>query len=138
MLAIDFHRWNFSLSQGEKVTLLRIFLRHENWIFVKWFFCICLDYCLFFLFSLLIWWITLLDVLEDLFVYFWLWGWGLRCCAQAFSSCGEQGLPFIMVHRLSHCSGFSLQSMDSRCKGFSSCARWLSSWQLTGSRALAQ
>ena len=25
---------------------------------------------------------------------------GLRCCAQAFSSCGERGLPFIVVHRL--------------------------------------
>ena len=25
---------------------------------------------------------------------------GLRCCMQAFSSCGERGLPFIAVHRL--------------------------------------
>ena len=24
----------------------------------------------------------------------------LRCCARAFSSCGEQGLLFIAVHRL--------------------------------------
>ena len=25
---------------------------------------------------------------------------GLRCCAQAFSSCGERGLLFVAVHRL--------------------------------------
>ena len=25
---------------------------------------------------------------------------GLCCCSQAFSSCGEWGLPFIVVHRL--------------------------------------
>ena len=25
---------------------------------------------------------------------------GLRCCARAFSSCSEQGLLFIEVHRL--------------------------------------
>ena len=25
---------------------------------------------------------------------------GLCCCAQAFSSCGEQGLPFIVVRGL--------------------------------------
>ena len=25
---------------------------------------------------------------------------GLRCCTQAFSSCGERGLLFIVVHRL--------------------------------------
>ena len=31
---------------------------------------------------------------------------GLRCCAQAFSSCGEQGLLFVAVPA-SHCGGFS-------------------------------
>ena len=25
---------------------------------------------------------------------------GLRCCVQAFSSCGERGLLFVAVHRL--------------------------------------
>ena len=29
---------------------------------------------------------------------FFLAALGLRCCAQAFSSCGEQGLLFIAVH----------------------------------------
>ena len=31
---------------------------------------------------------------------------GLRCCAQAFSSCGEQGLLCCSA-RASHCGGFS-------------------------------
>ena len=35
-----------------------------------------------------------------LFIYLFLAVLGLRCCAQAFSSCGEQGLLFIAVHRL--------------------------------------
>ena len=37
----------------------------------------------------------------NLFIYFiYLAALGLRCCAQAFSGCGEQGLLFIAVHRL--------------------------------------
>ena len=32
------------------------------------------------------------------FLVFFLAMLGLRCCAQAFSSCGEQGLLFVMVH----------------------------------------
>ena len=31
---------------------------------------------------------------------FFLAALGLRCCAQAFSSCGERGLLFIVVHGL--------------------------------------
>ena len=36
------------------------------------------------------------------FIYFYLLlaALGLRCCAQAFSSCGERGLLFIAVHGL--------------------------------------
>ena len=34
------------------------------------------------------------------FIYLFLAALGLRCCAQAFSSCGEQGLLFIAVLRL--------------------------------------
>ena len=34
------------------------------------------------------------------FVYLFLAVLGLRCCVQAFSSCGERGLLFIVVHRL--------------------------------------
>ena len=47
----------------------------------------------------------------------------LRCCTQAFCSCGEWGLLFVTVR----CVCFSLQwllllqSMGSRCMGFSSC-----------------
>ena len=34
------------------------------------------------------------------FFLFFLAALGLRCCAQAFSSCGERGLFFIVVHGL--------------------------------------
>ena len=34
------------------------------------------------------------------FIYLFLAALGLRCCAQAFSSCGEQGLLFVVEHRL--------------------------------------
>ena len=33
-------------------------------------------------------------------IYLFLAALGLRCCAQAFSSCGEQGLLFVAVHGL--------------------------------------
>ena len=33
-------------------------------------------------------------------IYLFLASLGLRCCVQAFSSCGEQGLLFVAVHRL--------------------------------------
>ena len=33
-----------------------------------------------------------------LFIYLVLAAFGLRCCARAFSSCGEQGLLFVAVH----------------------------------------
>ena len=35
-----------------------------------------------------------------LFIYLFLAALGLRCCARAFSSCGEQGLLFVAVCRL--------------------------------------
>ena len=36
-----------------------------------------------------------------LFIYFlFLAAFGLRCCAQAFSNCGERGLLFVAVHGL--------------------------------------
>ena len=34
------------------------------------------------------------------FIYLFLAALGLRCCAWAFSCCGEQGLLFVAVHRL--------------------------------------
>ena len=38
--------------------------------------------------------------LIHLFIYLFLAALGLRCCAQAFSSCGERGLLFLAVHGL--------------------------------------
>ena len=35
-----------------------------------------------------------------IFSYLFLAAWGLRCCAWAFSSCGERALLFIVVHGL--------------------------------------
>ena len=35
-----------------------------------------------------------------LFIYLFMAGLGLCCCAQAFSSCSEQGLFFVAVHEL--------------------------------------
>ena len=34
------------------------------------------------------------------FIYLFLPALGLRCCARAFSSCGERGLLFVAVRRL--------------------------------------
>ena len=34
------------------------------------------------------------------FIYLFLAALGLRCCSQAFSSCGEWGLLFVAVHGL--------------------------------------
>ena len=42
-----------------------------------------------------------------LFIYF-LAALGFRCCARAFSSCGERGLPLVAVRRL-------LIAVASRC-----------------------
>ena len=49
------------------------------------------------------------------FIYFILFlaALGLHCCAWAFSSCGEQGLLFVAVHRLLIAVG-----------GFSCCGAW--------------
>ena len=35
-----------------------------------------------------------------LFVFLFMAVLGLRCCAWAFSNCGERGLLFVVVHRL--------------------------------------
>ena len=35
-----------------------------------------------------------------LFIYLFMAALGLRCCAQAFSSCGERGLLFVVVRGL--------------------------------------
>ena len=36
----------------------------------------------------------------NVFIYLFLAALGLRCCAQAFSSCGERGLLFVAVRGL--------------------------------------
>ena len=39
--------------------------------------------------------------------FFFLAVLGLRCCARAFSSCGEQGATLCCSAQASHCGGFS-------------------------------
>ena len=43
---------------------------------------------------------TLFGVFFLVFIYVFLAVVGLHCCGWAFSSCGEQGLLFVAVHRL--------------------------------------
>ena len=49
---------------------------------------------------------------------------GLRCCARAFSSCGEQGLLFVAVRRLLIAVASLVASTASSLMGFSSCGMW--------------
>ena len=50
------------------------------------------------------------------FLFLFLAALGLRCCARAFSDCGEWGLLIVAVRWL-----LLLRSMGSRRTGFSSC-----------------
>ena len=65
------------------------------------------------------------------FFKFFLATLGLRCCAQAFSSCSERGLLFVVVHRLfitvaSRCGAWALGVRASVVvgRGLSSCGAW--------------
>ena len=42
----------------------------------------------------------MIDLCINLFIYLFLAVLGLHCCAQAFSSCGERGLLFVVVRGL--------------------------------------
>ena len=65
-------------------------------------------------------------------MYLFLAALGLCCYAWAFSSCGERGLLFVVVHaRASHCDGFS------RCRA-SALGAQASVVGLMGSKAQAQ
>ena len=70
---------------------------------------------------------------------------GLRCCARAFSSWGEQGLLFVVLqgYSLLRYAGFSLRwllllrSTGSRRAGFSSCGAWAQQLWSAGSVVVA-
>ena len=57
-------------------------------------------------------------------IYLFLAVLGLRCCPPAFSSCGERGLLFAVVHGLLTAVASLVQSKGSICAGFSSCGSW--------------
>ena len=66
-----------------------------------------------------------------LFIYL-LAALGFCCCARAFSSCGERGLLFIVVHELLIAVLLLLRSTGSRHAGFSSCGMRAQKLWLTG------
>ena len=81
-----FHRSNFQYNKHYKVTSVLLDLS-----FLKW-----MSLYIFFLNVFLTNVLTL-----NLFCCFYFWAaLCLHCCVWAFSSCDEQGLLFIMVHRL--------------------------------------
>ena len=53
---------------------------------------------------------------------FFLAAFGLCCCAWAFSSCGERGLLFVVVHGLLIAVASLVAEQGSRRAGFSSCS----------------
>ena len=55
------------------------------------------------------------------FNYLFLTALGLHCCAQAFCSCSERGLLFVMVRRFLIAVASLVASMGSRHVSFSSC-----------------
>ena len=64
----------------------------------QWIFIVCLLYDNNFIIIFIY-----LFYLKNLFIYFiylFLAALGLHCCARVFSSCGERGLHFVVVHRL--------------------------------------
>ena len=77
-------------------------------------------YCklLFFFYFLLIYLFIYLFIY--LSIYLSLAALGLHCCVWAFSSCGNRGLLFLVVHRLliavaSHCGARALEHRLSSC-----------------------
>ena len=71
------------------------------------------------------------------FIYLFLAALGLRCCAQAFSSCGEQGLLFVVVHRLLIMVASLVAEHGSRHAGCSSCDLWALEHRLSSCDAWA-
>ena len=66
-------------------------------------------------------------------IYYFFTVLGLRCCVQAFFSCGKQGATLLCSAQASHCGGFSCcgawalgkwSSVVAAC-GLSSCGTWV-------------
>ena len=82
---------------------------------------------------------------KNKFIYLFLAALGLRCCTQAFSSCGERGLLFVVVHGLliavaSLCCGArALGAWASVvvARGLSSCGSWALELRLSSCGARA-
>ena len=63
------------------------------------------------------------------YVYLLLAALGLRCCTRAFSTCGEQGLLFVVVRRLlvAVASRFRARALGTRASVVVALKLWLSS-----------
>ena len=78
-------------------------------------------------------------------MYLFLAALGIRCCVRAFSSCGEQGLLFVAMHRLLIVVAFlccraralGVQASVVAARGLSSCGSWALEHRLSrcGARA---
>ena len=75
----------------------------------------------------------------NLFIYLFLFfaALGLRCCARAFSSCGERGLLLVVVRGLLIAVASLVRSTGSRHVGFSSCGTWALERRLSSCSARA-
>ena len=79
------------------------------------------------------------------FVYLFLTALGLRCCARAFSSCGEGGTTLRWGEWASHCGGFSccgawavaMRASVVLARGLSSCGSWALEHRLSSCGAQA-
>ena len=59
-----------------------------------------------------------------LFIYLFLAALGLSCCTRAFSSCGEQGLLFIVVRGLLIAVASLVSEHGLQAHGLSGCGTW--------------
>ena len=59
------------------------------------------------IFYVFLYWVTFKKNKFIYFIYLLLAALGLRCCVQAFSTCGEWGATLRCGAQASHCGGFS-------------------------------
>ena len=72
------------------------------------------------------------------FIYLFLAALGLRCCTQAFSSCGEPGLLFVVVHGLLIAVASLVVEHGLQARGLSSCGSRALEHRLSSCGAQAQ
>ena len=76
--------------------------------------------------------------LKILFIYLFLVTLGFRCCARAFSSCGQRGLLFVVVCGLLIALASFVAEHGLQVRRLSSCGSWALECRLSSCGALAQ